>query len=79
YLQPFLRNLASAVQETRRWRDADDARVLTVAYQLLGSLSYFSVSQPNLCGAFGPDYYTLMRQEFVQGFERSLKETFDGP
>ncbi len=78
YLQPFLKNLVFAFQETRRWRDADEARALTIAYQLLGSLSYFAVSRSNLCHAFGTEYFNLMRQEFVQGFQRSLKVTFEG-
>ncbi len=78
YLQPFLKNLVFAFQETRRWRDADEARALTIAYQLLGSLSYFAVSRSSLCHAFGTEYFNLMRQEFVQGFQRSLKVTFEG-
>ena len=64
YLKPFLESLIGMVRAVPGWETASEARALALAYQLLGAINYFAVSQPTLTGIFGKKAYAALDAEF---------------
>lgn len=73
YLEPFLRDLITRVQATRRWQNAPDPQALAVAYQLLGAVSYFVISEPTLARIFGDAQFAEMQDIFDGELRRTVQ------
>ena len=69
YLRPFLEGLLAMIRAIPAWRDADDAEVLAVLYQLLGALNFYAVSGPTLRGIFGAERVQALDAVFPEAFE----------
>ena len=78
YLEPFLRNLIAMVQATPRWQDAPDPQALAVAYQLLGAVSYFVISEPTLSRIFGTAQFAEMQDIFPGELRRTVRALLAG-
>lgn len=77
YLEPFLRNLIGMVQATRRWKDAPDPQALAAAYQLLGAVNYFVISEPTLARMFGAAQFAEMQDIFPNELRRLVRAMLD--
>lgn len=64
YLREFLNDLAGLMASTRRWQEASEAETRAAAYQLLGAISYFAISEPTLERIFGEDGLHEMREVY---------------
>ena len=64
YLREFLNDLAGLMASTRRWQEASEAETRAAAYQLLGAISYFAISEPTLERIFGEDGLQEMREVY---------------
>ncbi|MBE1283724.1 MAG: TetR family transcriptional regulator [Rhodobacteraceae bacterium] len=73
YLKPFLQELAAMVQDTGRWREASRNEAMLVAYQMLGAVSYFAISDPTLARMFGQDAHDDMARRFPDQVQYSLQ------
>ncbi|MEM9668316.1 MAG: helix-turn-helix domain-containing protein [Pseudomonadota bacterium] len=69
YLKPYLETLTGMVRAVPGWTHADDAEAFALIYQLLGAITYFSVSQPTLTGIFGDEHLASIRASFPGQFE----------
>lgn len=78
YLDPFLRDLITMVQATRRWQDAPDPQALVVIYQLLGAVNYFVISEPTLARIFGAAPFAEMQDIFPNELRRLVRAMLDG-
>lgn len=73
YLKPFLQELAAMVQDTNAWQGASRDSALVAAYHLLGSISYFAVSEVTLAGIFGEETAQELETRFTQHIRESLR------
>lgn len=64
YLEGFLARLVAMVRRTAAWRDATDAEAFALVYQLLGAVTYFSISVPTLTRMYGADGFEARREAF---------------
>ncbi len=64
YLRPFLEGLVSVVRAIPARRKPTEAAALALVYQLLGAVTYFSVSEPTLTQMFGRERYAKLRAEY---------------
>lgn len=64
YLREFLNDLAQLMAATGRWQDASEAETRAAAYQLLGAISYFAISEPTLARIFGEEGLQEMREVY---------------
>ena len=71
YLKPFLEGLITLVRKEPGHEDKSDAQALALAYQLLGAMNYFLVSEPTLQQMFGETHYTEMKTRYPDEY-RSL-------
>lgn len=69
YLKPFLETLTDMVMDASQGRIDDRHQALAVAYQILGAICYFLVSEPTLNTMFGENAFAKVRG----GFERQLR------
>ncbi|MEM9224955.1 MAG: TetR/AcrR family transcriptional regulator [Pseudomonadota bacterium] len=72
YLKRFLEHLIAMVQAIPNWQDASDAEALSFAYQMIGAINYFQISQPTLTGIFGSAAYTALEQAYRGQLERLI-------
>ena len=52
-LRPYLTKLTGLVMDTPQWQDSSEEVALAGLCQLIGSIQYFVVATPTLCGIFG--------------------------
>lgn len=76
YLAPFLRQLVRTVQATRKWHDAPEPQALAVAYQLLGAISFFVISEPTLSRLYGDAQFAEAADIFPGEIRRSAHRLF---
>lgn len=74
YLKSFLERLITLLRRTERWADRPNHDVLLAAYQLLGVVTYYSVSGPTLGGIFGPDMVQRMDAAFDDALAARIDE-----
>lgn len=72
YLKPFLEDLIKRVKAVPNWHNASDAEALALAYQFLGAVNYFGISQPTLTGIFGAEGYDDLEQAFPKQLKRLI-------
>ena len=72
YLKPFLQHLIASVQAIPNWQDASDVEALSLAYQMLGAINYFQISQPTLTGIFGAEAYDALEQAYAAQFAQLI-------
>ncbi|MBO6775998.1 MAG: TetR/AcrR family transcriptional regulator [Marinibacterium sp.] len=77
-LEPFLRNLVLMVQATPRWHNAPEPQALAVAYQLLGAVKYFVVSEPTLSRLFGVAQFAEMQDIYPGELRRTVRALLAG-
>ena len=73
YLKPFLERLIQLVQSLPGKQGLTDADALATAYQLLGAINYFGISQPTLTGIFGAAGFA----ELDAVYEKHLSKLID--
>ncbi len=78
YLEPFLRNLIDRVKATPRWRHAPDPQALSIAYQLLGAVSYFVISEPTLTRILGSAQFSEMQDIYPGEIRRTVRLLLSG-
>ena len=69
YLKPFLDGLIALVKKEPGHEQKSDAQALALAYQLLGAINYFLVSEPTLRQMFGPAFYDGMKARYPDEFK----------
>ncbi len=69
YLKPFLEALIDMVRAVPGWQQATSAEAFAVAYQLLGAINYFGISEPTLRGIFGAREFEQISKTFPGQFE----------
>ena len=69
YLKPFLESLADMVVTVPETAIRSKQAALAVAYQFIGAIVYFVVSEPTLAQMFGRAAYSKLRVEY----ERELR------
>ena len=73
YLKPFLKQLANMVRAIPQWTNKTEAEAISFAYQFLGAINYFAISQPTLSGMFGQKAYRKMHASFKVDVERLIE------
>lgn len=53
YLKTFLETLIGLTRQIDGWQTADDMHILSTLYQLLGAMTFYTISGPTLSGMFG--------------------------
>lgn len=72
-LGPFLKDLTEMTRATPGWSNASDARILAVIIQILGSVHYYSVSEPTVRSIFGPDLAGSINAIYEQQLRASIR------
>ncbi|MCA9705067.1 MAG: TetR/AcrR family transcriptional regulator [Myxococcales bacterium] len=79
YLKPFLDALIGLVQRTPGWEATSDAQALAAVYQLLGAITYFTISQPTLVRMFGKHEYGRLEAAFPVRLRALIRATLATP
>lgn len=64
YLKPFLETLTARVRDVSGTRFRTRQAALAFAYQVLGAITYFAVSEPTLKQMFGKAEYSKLRSRY---------------
>lgn len=64
YLKPLLKGLVTLVQRVPGWESTSEAEALAAAYQMLGAINYYAVSEPTLKRIFGKNTYAALEDAF---------------
>ena len=65
YLRHFLATSVTILRELPSMEHKDDTQLATVAYQLIGAINYFAISQPTLAGIWGEARLHEMQANFT--------------
>jgi len=74
YLKPFLQTLIRMVQATARHRHSSDAQALAVAYQALGAICFFVISETTLTRMFGEKTFDEVLNAFPPELDRLVRQ-----
>lgn len=72
FLKGFLERLGDMLQATPAGTGLSRAEAQARAYQILGAVNYFAVSQPTLTGIFGDGFYNELRAAFPAELSRLI-------
>ncbi len=72
YLADFLARLTAMVKAVPEKADLTEAEALALAYQLLGAMNYFAISQPTLTAILGTSDYKNLHQAFFVRLEKLI-------
>lgn len=64
YLRSFLSALVALIRHVPAWNAASDAEALAAAYQLLGAVNYYAISEPTLTRMFGKQAFAALEDAF---------------
>lgn len=73
YLREFLNDLAGLLATTRRWSEVSESEVRAAAYQFLGAISYFAISEPTLARIFGDEGLAEMRDAYPDILAQTIR------
>lgn len=79
YLRPFLGTLTAAMREVPGWQSADEAEVFAATYQLLGAVTYFTISGPTLSAILGKRVSQEVRDAFPAQLSALIRATLARP
>ncbi len=77
YLKPFLQTLVRAIMDAAAPTIRSKQTALAVAYQLLGAINYFVVSEPTLTRMFGRQEYQRVRRRYDQELRHLIAARLD--
>ena len=66
YLRPFLDRLHSLLRQSAAWAAADESRIATHVYQVLGAIHYFPVSLTTLRNMYSPAVVDDMIKQYPE-------------
>lgn len=72
YLKPFLQELTAMVRDTAAWRGATEGEAFIAAYQVLGAISYFSISESTLRGIYGEEHLGRLQERFPEHIRKIM-------
>ena len=73
YLKPFLDALVSIVRRVPGKKRRTRAEALAIAYQLLGAVNYFVISEPTLTQMFGKSDYESLKSRYPTEMRRLIR------
>ena len=79
YLKPFLSALIALARRAPGWETASDAEALAAVYQLLGAITYFTISQPTLIRMFGKQEYSRLEAAYPSRLRVLIRTTLATP
>jgi AcrR family transcriptional regulator len=79
YLRPFLDELVRIVRRVRGFRQAPDAELFCIVYQLLGSIEYFSISAATLQRMYGDAAFDSFCESFPATLRCQVRRLWSGP
>jgi AcrR family transcriptional regulator len=79
YLKPFLDALIALVRRVPGWETASDAEALAAVYQLLGAITYFTISEPTLIRMFGKQQYRRLEEAYPARLRVLIRTTLATP
>lgn len=79
YLKSFLKGLVALVQRVPGWESASEAEALAAAYQLLGAINYYAISEPTLTRIFGRPAYAAFEEAFPVRLRALMRACLESP
>lgn len=79
YLKSFLKGLVALVQRVPGWESASEAEALAAAYQLLGAINYYAISEPTLTRIFGRPAYAALEEAFPVRLRALMRACLESP
>ena len=79
YLKSFLRGLVALIRRVPGWARASEAEALAAAYQLIGAINYYAISEPTLTRIFGKPTYAALDEVFPVQLRAMVRACLESP
>ncbi len=79
YLKSLLKGLVALVRRVPGWESSSEAEALSAAYQILGAISYYAVSEPTLTRIFGKPTYAALEEAFPLQLRTLIRACLESP